>query len=74
VQPAWASLSQPERNAAVESFIEACKPRAEEIAIARAKERGKPIFQARAQIAESFNYFHAYMEMAEKALAPKVRV
>ncbi len=72
VQPAWASLSQPERNAAVESFIEACKPRAEEIAIAMAKEMGKPIFQARAQIAESFNYFHAYMEMAEKALAPKV--
>lgn len=37
-----------------------------------AREMGKPITQARGQVTESFDYFQAYMSMAEKALAPKV--
>lgn len=71
-QPAWAELSQAERNQAVESFIEACKPHAAEIAELMAKEMGKPILQARAQVQDCFDYFHAWMDMAVTALAPKI--
>jgi succinate-semialdehyde dehydrogenase/glutarate-semialdehyde dehydrogenase len=71
-QTSWAALSQAERNQAVESFIEACKPHAEEIAELMAEEMGKPIMQAQAQVQDCFDYFHAQMDMAEAALAPKI--
>jgi acyl-CoA reductase-like NAD-dependent aldehyde dehydrogenase len=71
-QPDWAALSQTERNQAVESFIEACKPHAAEIAELMAREMGKPIVQARAQVQDCFDYFHAWMDMSEKALAPEI--
>ena len=72
IQPAWAALSQAERNKAVQSFVEVCKQRAAELATLMAKEMGKPLTQARAQVNESIDYFNAYMGMAEKALAPEV--
>ncbi len=71
-QPAWAALTQTQRNAAVESFVTVCREHTDEIAQLMAKEMGKPIVQARAQVTESLGYFHAYMEMAEEALAPQV--
>jgi acyl-CoA reductase-like NAD-dependent aldehyde dehydrogenase len=71
-QPAWAALSQVERNQVVESFIEACKPHADKVAELMAKEMGKPIKQARAQVQDCFDYFHAWTDMAEEALAPKI--
>lgn len=71
-QPAWAELTQDERNSAVKSFVEMCGRHDEEIAAAVSREMGKPIRSARDQVKESFDYFRAYMEMAEKALAPQV--
>lgn len=71
-QPKWAALTQTERNAAIESFIEVCNQHAGEIAELMAKEMGKPIAQARAQVAESADFFHAQMEAIEKALAEEI--
>jgi len=71
-QPAWAALSQAERNQAVQSFVDVCKPSAEEIATTMAQEMGKPIKQARNQVNEAFSYFRDYMKMAEEALAPEI--
>ncbi len=72
VQPAWAAITQVERNKAVASFAQAFKNRAEELAQTMSKEMGKPIISSRAQVAEAVNYFNAYIEMAEKALAPEI--
>lgn len=72
VQPAWAALIQAERNKAIASFARAFKNRAEELAQTMSKEMGKPIISSRAQVAEAVNYFNAYIEMAEKALAPEI--
>jgi acyl-CoA reductase-like NAD-dependent aldehyde dehydrogenase len=71
-QPAWAALTQAERNAAVESFMQICSEHAEEIAELMSREMGKPIAQARAQVAESPSFFKAQIEMAGKVLAPQV--
>lgn len=71
-QPKWAALTQAERNAAVESFIEVCNKRADEIAELMAKEMGKPISQARSQVNDNADFFHAQMEQVEKALAPEI--
>src|SRR5580658_248073 len=65
VQPAWAALSQIDRNRAIESFIEVCKQHSQEIAEIVTQEMGKPITQSHAQVKESLNYFQAYMDMAE---------
>lgn len=71
-QPKWAALSQEERNAAVESFIGVCNTHADEIAELMAKEMGKPIAQARSQVKESPDFFHAQMEGVSKALAEEI--
>lgn len=71
-QPAWASLSQDERNRAYQSFVEVCRNRAEELAITMAREMGKPIVQARGHIEWTYGFFDAYQKMAEAALAPEV--
>jgi acyl-CoA reductase-like NAD-dependent aldehyde dehydrogenase len=46
-QPAWIALSILDRNKAIQSFVDVCKENAEEIALAMAKEMGKPIKQSR---------------------------
>ncbi|HKU18396.1 MAG TPA: aldehyde dehydrogenase family protein [Candidatus Saccharimonadales bacterium] len=71
-QPKWAALSQAERNAAIESFVEVCNKHADEIAELMSKEMGKPITQARAQVKENPDFFKAQVEMAEKVLAPEI--
>jgi acyl-CoA reductase-like NAD-dependent aldehyde dehydrogenase len=71
-QPAWASLSQSERNQAYQSFVGACRSRAEELATTMSREMGKPIVQARAHIKWTYSFFEAYFQMAESALAPEV--
>lgn len=71
-QPAWAALSQAERNQATTSFLELCKQHAEELATLMAKEMGKPITLSREQIPETLEFFRAHMEMADKALAPEI--
>ncbi len=71
-QPAWAALAQAERNAAIESFVEACSQHAEELARLMSQEMGKPITQARAQIDESAAHFHAHIDIVEKALTPEI--
>lgn len=71
-QPAWAALSQAERNEAISSFVELCKQNTEEIATAVSREMGKPIAASRRQVNESSGYFRAYMAMADKALAPEM--
>jgi len=71
-QPAWAALTQIERNNAIESFIAICKVHDKEIAELISSEMGMPIARSSAQVAEAFDYFRAYMDMAERALAPEV--
>lgn len=71
-QPAWAALTQEERNAAVQSFVDVCHKRAEEIATVMASEMGKPLAQARGQVADSFTYFADYMDMVNIAMEPEV--
>lgn len=71
-QPKWAALTQTERNAAIESFVKVCDKHADEIAELMSKEMGKPIVQARAQVKESPDFFHAQIEMAEKVLAAEI--
>lgn len=71
-QPKWASLSQTERNAAVESFVKICQAHSDEIATAISTEMGKPITPSKADMQESVDYFHAFMKMAEEALTPEV--
>ncbi len=71
-QPGWSALSLEERRRAITSFMEICKQRAEEIARLMSQEMGKPITAARSQIDEGLDYFQAYLEMAEEALASKV--
>jgi len=71
-QPKWAALTQAERNAAIESFIEVCKTHADEIAELMSKEMGKPISQSRSQFKEVPDFFHDFMEQADKALAEEI--
>lgn len=71
-QPEWASLSQKERNKAVESLVEIFGKHTDEIASTMAKEMGKPIKQARAQVVEACDYFKAYMKLSYTALAHEV--
>lgn len=71
-QPAWAALSQSERNRLYQSFIDACRNHAEELASLMSREMGKPIGQARGHVEWTYTYFNAYMEMAEAALKPEV--
>lgn len=71
-QPKWAALTQAERNAAVGSFIEVCNKHAEEIAELMAREMGKPIAQARAQVKDNPGFFHTQMETIEQVLAPEI--
>jgi acyl-CoA reductase-like NAD-dependent aldehyde dehydrogenase len=71
-QPKWAVLSLKERKSAIESFLSLCKDHAEEIAQIVSQEMGKPIKHSRAQITDSFRYFHDYMEMSEEALQSEV--
>lgn len=71
-QPNWAALTQAERNAAVESFVEVCNRHAGEIAELMAREMGKPITQARAQVKDNPGFFDAQMQTIEHVLAPEV--
>lgn len=71
-QPQWAALTQDERDAAVESFINVCDRHAHEIAELMAAEMGKPIKACRTQVAESADFFHAQMKTARAALAPVI--
>ncbi len=71
-QPAWAGLSQQDRNEAITSFVEICRQHIEDVALITSKEMGKPISQARSQVEEALDYFRDYMTMAEKALASEV--
>lgn len=71
-QPAWAGLSLQERTRAITSFMDICALHAEEIATLVSTEMGMPIKRSRSQLQDSFDYFQAYMDMAEEALAPEV--
>lgn len=67
----WSTLSLQERCNKLASFIEASKKRAEEIAQLIAKETGRPIKSSRANVEGGFEYFEAYIQMAEKYLSPE---
>ncbi len=72
-QPAWAGLSVAERCQAVRSFADVSKARAEDIAQLIAQETGRPISNTRSgNVQGGLNYLEAYLEMAERYLAPQV--
>lgn len=71
-QSAWANLSLSERCKKIESFMNVCKDRAEEIAQIMTAEMGKPITAARGQVAEALEYFADYIKQAEEVLKPTV--
>src|SRR5258707_494499 len=67
-QPAWAMLSQSERNSFEKSFMDLRHTHADEIATLMSTEMGKPIAAAKAQIAEALKLFVTDLEIAEKDL------
>src|SRR5690242_12087451 len=71
-QPAWSGLTQAERNQAVESLLVAIDSHGAELAELMSKEMGKPIIQARAQIAENAEQLRKHIEIAEQSLASEV--
>lgn len=73
LQPAWAALTQPERDAAVNSFAALCEAHADEIATLISQEMGKPIRSSRdSHMADGFTYFKEYIAMAEDTLRPEI--
>ncbi len=68
----WAALPQQERSRAIGSFLAVCEENAEELARLMAAEMGKPITASRGNVQEGLVYFRAYLDLAERALAPEV--
>jgi len=68
----WVRLSIKERCTLLDSFIKISKNRFEEIARLIAKETGRPIVSARANVSGGIQYLKAYVAMAEKDLAPQM--
>src|SRR3989344_4136910 len=71
-QPEWAALSLEDRCKKIQSFMEVCRNRSEDIAQIMSKEMGKPIKAARAQVNEALEYFEEYIKLAKEALKPTV--
>lgn len=72
-QPTWAKLSVKERCHILKSFVDISKDRAEEIAHLIAEETGRPISNTLSgNVYGGIEYLEAYLEMAERCLAPQV--
>ncbi|MBI2075027.1 aldehyde dehydrogenase [Candidatus Daviesbacteria bacterium] len=69
---AWANLSLDTRCRYIKSFLDVSRKRKEEISQFIAKETGRPITSARANVEGGFEYFEAYIKMADKYLLPQV--
>ncbi|MFK7881456.1 aldehyde dehydrogenase family protein [Roseobacter sp.] len=52
-QAGWAAKPQPERGAVVANFVDALEARAEDIAMSITKEMGKPLAEARGEVAKA---------------------
>ncbi|CAN0579843.1 unnamed protein product, partial [Ectocarpus sp. 12 AP-2014] len=52
-QMSWAATPQPERGAQVAKYVDALETRAEDIAISITKEMGKPLAEARGEVAKA---------------------
>lgn len=52
-QAGWAAIPQPERGALVANFVDALEARAEDIAMSITKEMGKPLAEARGEVAKA---------------------
>jgi aldehyde dehydrogenase (NAD+) len=52
-QAGWAAKPQPERGALVANFVDALEARAEDIAMSITKEMGKPLAEARGEVAKA---------------------
>lgn len=70
--PIWSGLSLDTRCKHIQSFINISKCRVEEIAQLIAKETGRPITSSRANVEGGFEYFEAYIKMADKYLLPQI--
>jgi acyl-CoA reductase-like NAD-dependent aldehyde dehydrogenase len=60
-QPAWANLSLSDRCKKIESFMNICESRTEDIAKIMTVEMGKPIKASRVQVTEALEYFTDYI-------------
>lgn len=67
----WSKMSLGERIKKISSFLDISKKRKEEIAQLIAKETGRPITSARTNVEGGFEYFEAYIKMADKYLSPQ---
>ncbi len=71
--PSWSGLSVGERCETLKSFAEVSKAHAEEIAQLIAQETGRPISNTRTgNVQGGLDYLEAYLEMAERCLAPQI--
>ncbi|MGB7321146.1 MAG: aldehyde dehydrogenase family protein [Albidovulum sp.] len=52
-QVSWAAVPQPERGARVAKYVDALEARAEEMALSITKEMGKPLAEARGEVAKA---------------------
>ncbi len=72
-QPAWATLPLAERCQALKTFADLSNARAEEIAQLISQETGRPIKNTLSgNVYGGLEYLKAYLEMAERCLAPQV--
>lgn len=68
----WSEMSLDKRCKCIDTFLDISKKRSEEIAELVAKETGRPIASARANVVGGIEYFEAYINMAKKYLSPQV--
>lgn len=68
----WSKLPLNDRLELVNSFVEECGKRADDMAQIITSETGRPISGSRADVSKGIDCFKAYMETAEQCLAPKV--
>ena len=70
----WSTITIKERSDAIQSFVNIAKTQTEVIAQLVAKETGRPIKSARANVTEGIRYFEEYISIADKYLSPKVTI
>lgn len=71
-QAGWAALSQKQRNAQLQSFIDLVKQEQEPLALLASQEMGMPITETREDIDYSIGYFEWYLEHATEHLVPEI--
>jgi acyl-CoA reductase-like NAD-dependent aldehyde dehydrogenase len=72
MQPIWASRPLAERAAIVGRFAQLLEQRTDHLALTLSTETGKPIAQARGEIAETSRRIRYFIEHVERTVAPRL--